>query len=686
MGGGGRRFNPPAKKQRKNNSFNPHKETCTRDFCLLAKTSESHVPAFNRVNDLQLAGLGKKRITFESKTMDHAGVRNKLEMVYPKLKSQGGAFEFLKAARGGKQCPLTVIPLSSKGYTIEHIKESTGAGTIIYIRPIQSNLSMTHIPINVEEGVNSECQHCHRNIPISLIRGHIANCSELAEQSKSDEDDGYLEDSDREELVFKVNSMKSINPQLSSNQTLPSTSTLSTAAKGQQEDNWKFRLQDLFPDATKQQLDECIASATSVEDAANTLADLTDIGCSELPELPLVTDIGKSSPQVKSPSNLLMFLSDFIGKTKIPGFEEITVSRDSIWLDSLKYYKRKVGDPSGLAKNLEVTFKDEEGLDGGAMRNEFFQLLMAEAQKKLFEGDEWRLVPVKDSSKLFLFRILGMIIVHVILQGGPLYTIPPLAPSIVDSLTGESKETASTSLSKHHVPLNAATEALHDLIEELDKAKTEEEIQSLLFENENKDVFWVLIGSCHWPASASINSINKNLLIQDLIYNEVVSSRREEIGEIGKGLDALGFLDYAKKHAAFIKEILCYNEFLRREFSVDDLKAVCDVAPESDREQQALDWLYSYLSQPHLTDDLPCGTRMKTLLQFWSGNKYPLAAGLSKKFQIRFLADGIGAQKLPTATACLSILRLPTVHNTEDEFSSAMTTALKFEAFGFPNP
>ena len=711
MAGAGKRFHPPTKRPRKNNQpfYFPPKETCTRDFCLLAKTSESQVPSFNRLNDLQLAGLGKKKVTFESKKTDHIGVRNKLELVFPKLKSQGGAFELLKAARGGKSCPLTVIPLSSKGYTIEYIKEFSGSGTLIYVRPMQSNLSMAPIPLDVDGTVSSECQHCHKSILVNEIRTHIAQCSEVVELSRIDEDDELFAD-DGEELISHVNSMISIHQPSLSIPVVPSTSSAShdiggefetlgnppasssaesqasASASTSQQDNWKYQLQSLFPDATRQQIEVCLAGAKSLEEAANRLVDVSTTFADNEPfNHSKISQETSSLPGDMVPNTLGMFLNRFIANTKKPGFEEVTVSRDSLWVDALRYYKRKISDPAGMAKNLEITFKEEEGLDGGAMKNEFFQLLMAEAQVKLFEGDEKRLVPIKDSTKLFLFRILGMMIVHIIIQDGPLYSIPPLAPSVLDSLVGESKETTSTSLSKDDVPLNAATEPLHDLVKELDLAETDADIKKLLFESEDKDVYWVLIGSCHWPIAESINIRNKNMLIQDLIYNEIVSSRREEIGEISKGLEALGFLEHAKKYPTFKKQILCYNEDLRREFTVEDLRENADVTPVTASQQQALDWLYEYLSIPHPNQELPAGTRMKTLLQFWCGSKHPPRGGFTKKLTIRFLAEN-SSNKLPTSTACLHILRLPTLYKSKEEFCIAMTTALKFEAHGFPNP
>lgn len=91
--------------------------------------------------DLNFAGLGKKRIRFPSKDANHLQVRETLESVYPKLKTQNGAFEFLRAERGGKNVPLSVIPLPSKGYDLEHVKEHVSTNTVIYVRPMQSCLS-----------------------------------------------------------------------------------------------------------------------------------------------------------------------------------------------------------------------------------------------------------------------------------------------------------------------------------------------------------------------------------------------------------------------------------------------------------------------------------------------------------------------------------------------------------------
>ena len=68
---------------------------------MLANPDDHTVPSLSELMDLNLAGLGKKRVKFPSKDANHLQVRETLESVYPKLKTQNGAFEFLRAERGG---------------------------------------------------------------------------------------------------------------------------------------------------------------------------------------------------------------------------------------------------------------------------------------------------------------------------------------------------------------------------------------------------------------------------------------------------------------------------------------------------------------------------------------------------------------------------------------------------------
>ena len=69
------------------------------------------------------AGLGYEKIVFPSKTGDHAMLSNELLKIYPKLKTQNGAFELLRAEGGGQGRRLCLIPPRNDGYPISYLKK-----------------------------------------------------------------------------------------------------------------------------------------------------------------------------------------------------------------------------------------------------------------------------------------------------------------------------------------------------------------------------------------------------------------------------------------------------------------------------------------------------------------------------------------------------------------------------------
>jgi hypothetical protein len=80
--------------------FQPRK-SWTHDFCLLSDQSRSVTPSISQLSKLKDAGLGRKRIVFPDKKVLFVKVKSILETEYPKLKSQDGAFEFMRAEGGG---------------------------------------------------------------------------------------------------------------------------------------------------------------------------------------------------------------------------------------------------------------------------------------------------------------------------------------------------------------------------------------------------------------------------------------------------------------------------------------------------------------------------------------------------------------------------------------------------------
>ncbi len=134
IGGGGSRNILPKKRarQQKNFVFLQPKELWTHDFCLLSDTAAKKTPSSSTLIALKEAGLGKRKVVFGDKRSSHGKVRQVLETIYPK--SQGEAFELLRADRGGTNSNLVLIKMSQNGYTVPYLKEQVNPTMMIYIR------------------------------------------------------------------------------------------------------------------------------------------------------------------------------------------------------------------------------------------------------------------------------------------------------------------------------------------------------------------------------------------------------------------------------------------------------------------------------------------------------------------------------------------------------------------------
>ena len=155
------------------------KDTWTHDFVLLSSTADNRTPTSQVMQQLQSAGLGRKKIVFKDKNGGFDHLRETLEKEFPKLETQGGAFELLRADRGGNSRPLLGIPMSNLGYTIKHLKEAVSGRAAIYVRPIQSNIDMTPVTNTVTkdgETVYIQCVCCQKNVALFEMKDHASEC------------------------------------------------------------------------------------------------------------------------------------------------------------------------------------------------------------------------------------------------------------------------------------------------------------------------------------------------------------------------------------------------------------------------------------------------------------------------------------------------------------------------------
>ena len=126
------------------------------------------------------------------------------------------------------------------------------------------------------------------------------------------------------------------------------------------------------------------------------------------------------------------------------------MDRDEIWKGALTFCKKCLTDHQN---NLCISFKNEEGLDAGAMKAEFSEMILEQIQLRLFEEREFSKIPVKDSSKGLLLKIAGLVIAHAIAQGGP--SFGALSTAVYFHIAGQDSDSVLLHLKKSDVPLHA---------------------------------------------------------------------------------------------------------------------------------------------------------------------------------------------------------------------------------------
>lgn len=659
LGGGGQRLplhNPrPAKRQKV--VFIQPKKSWTHDFCLLAETKQIKTPSLTRLSAIKEAGLGKKRIVFPDKNAGFAKLKSVLETEYPKLKSQDGAFELMRAEGGGYSRSLCLIPIPSDGYSVPYLKEMVGASTTIYIRPMKESLSAEKAPVSISPASPlTECTTCNKKIPIFALRQHSKDCRTIDINSDTEEIEDILKNDDSGVVIEDA-----------ANLNTPSTSEVEIVAESDvpctSKQSWLSELELAFPNAEKEDLQDIASVAITIDDAACLLLD-------------------KQTADKEENLSLEDLIESFVEKNELSGDECILVDRETLWMDVVKFYKRSLTKPDILRKELCVSFKNEEGLDGGAMKIEFFSLALNEVKSRLFEGTEHNMVPIKDATKGMLFQLAGVIVSHALFQRSSI-GFPFLAPHIYSYIVGEEEDETMAKMEKEHIPLDSSTALLHEFINCLETCENDGDIHQLLEENPKSEAFWQIINSSRWPKEKVISMTSKDFLLQHLVSHELLVSRKNEIQEFSEGLKSLGLLKLLQKSKELCTVLFTAGEF--QPLTADGImEMIIQVETHSFSERQAYEWLKSYINKDE-DEDFPGDSRQRALLQFWTGWTVVPFGGLAKRLKVAFLADD-DTKSLPMTSSCTAVLRIPTVHSSKNGFFEAMNIALKFGSVGFPNP
>jgi len=306
---------------------------------------------------------------------------------------------------------------------------------------------------------------------------------------------------------------------------------------------------------------------------------------------------------------------------------------------------------------------EDESTDAGAIKLEFFEMLMKQFDNRLMEGPPGQRVPRKADP--FLFTIFGLFLGHSLLHKGPGYY--SFQPWIYDVLLGKDNEDDLIKLaSKSLIPINSASINVVEFVDQLDNVQDESSLGILVDSNIQ------LVNCSQWDPTCAVTMKNKSFLGSELVYNELIRKRLHTLKGLSDGLKMIGFLKYMVNFPDLCKPVMVHmgNRILNKEQLIDLLQLD---ESEGFEQKQSFTFFQTFIdSNPEILSKI-----------------FRFATGLSeiipwekKKIAMKFLPDD-ESKIYPEAMACFNILYLPTVHSTQEAFSRHFSKALDIEGTGF---
>lgn len=144
---------------------------------------------------------------------------------------------------------------------------------------------------------------------------------------------------------------------------------------------------------------------------------------------------------------------------------DLEINRAKLWRQASSFYKNSMLAKQRLHATLTVEFEGEPGVDAGALKYDFLESALTEANERYFVGDRFRRLPKKNWSEESNFETIGLMIAHSVLQGGPAF--PVLCPAMYELLARDREAAIQSLPMKCDIPLDMASVDLHDLIEKV---------------------------------------------------------------------------------------------------------------------------------------------------------------------------------------------------------------------------
>ena len=128
----------------------------------------------------------------------------------------------------------------------------------------------------------------------------------------------------------------------------------------------------------------------------------------------------------------------------------LDIDRQSVWRHALIFYKSKSVEELKRPLSLSFDGSNEFGIDAGALKQEFFEILFRIINEDLFEGNEKQRIPARGWEKANLQKMAGIMIAHSILHGGP--SFPVLARFVYRYIVTKNTELAAGYIEVNDLP------------------------------------------------------------------------------------------------------------------------------------------------------------------------------------------------------------------------------------------
>lgn len=190
------------------------------------------------------------------------------------------------------------------------------------------------------------------------------------------------------------------------------------------------KLSEMFPNESRKELETCLKVQGSLDQAVTALLNPCTSTLSSDDESELMVSAfdtpDSPRPAPGNPHSLREELNELQKNFDHGPKEKLRVDEEDVLNDAITYYKDSDFNPS---KRLRIVYTGQPAADTGGVVCQFFTQLLAAITDSFFQGKEYR-SPIYNSDTVAsgLMKLVGTIIVHSILQGGP--GLPIFSPGI----------------------------------------------------------------------------------------------------------------------------------------------------------------------------------------------------------------------------------------------------------------